>query len=143
MNRAKQTAHPPMSLSSRCLRLGATLGFTAVALGAFGAHALKDRLEETVRGAEYWQTATHYALIHAVAILAYAGYADNAPRATAAKAAPFAWACGTLVFSGTLMAMALGAPKTLGAITPLGGLALLAGWTLAAVSSLPAAQSNR
>lgn len=132
-----------MSLSSRCLRLGALLGFTAVALGAFGAHGLRDRLEETARGAEYWQTATHYALIHAVAILAYAGYADAAPRPAAAKAAPFAWACGTLVFSGTLYAMALGAPKVLGAVTPLGGLALLAGWALAAWSATPAASSDR
>lgn len=131
-----------MSLSSRCLRLGATLGFLAVALGAFGAHGLRDRIEETARGAEYWQTATHYALIHAVALIAYAGYADRAPRPAAARAIPFAWACGTLVFSGTLMAMALGAPKILGAITPIGGLALLAGWALAARSA-SAPDSNR
>lgn len=97
-------------------------GFLAVALGAFGAHALRDRL--TPEGSAWWQTAVLYHLTHAAAML---GSADAAGRATPAT---WCFAGGVAVFSGTLYAMALGAPRGLGAVTPLGGLALLAGWAL-------------
>ena len=119
------------------VRLGALLGFLAVSLGAFGAHGLKERLTQTPRGLEYWDTATHYALAHAVALIALGALAERAARPVAAGRAALAWFAGVTVFSGTLMAMALGAPKVLGAITPLGGLALLAGWALAGLSTLP------
>ncbi len=110
--------------------LGSLLGFLAVALGAFGAHGLKDRLAVHPRGLEYWSTATHYALVHAVALLALAALAHHTAKRRAVTAAGYAWFFGTLVFSGTLLALALGGPKWLGAITPLGGLALLTGWAL-------------
>ncbi|MGF1545213.1 MAG: DUF423 domain-containing protein [Parvularculaceae bacterium] len=95
-------------------------GFLSVALGAFGAHGLEDRL--TPRGAELWDTATTYALAHAVAALA-------ASRA-GWRAAGGAFLAGAVLFAGSLYALALGAPSTLGAVTPLGGLAFLAGWLL-------------
>ena len=95
------------------------LGFTGVALGAFGAHALKDTL--TAAGTlDTWRTAVLYQLIHAVALLALPAW-------------PWvgrSWIVGVVLFSGSLYWLALGGPKILGPITPLGGAALLLGWAL-------------
>lgn len=91
-------------------KAAAVLGFLGVALGAFGAHALKGRIDENL-----WRTAVTYHLVHAVAMLA----APHGARYFGA---------GVVVFSGTLYALALGAPRWLGAVTPVGGLLLLAGW---------------
>lgn len=100
----------------------AGLGFVAVALGAFGAHGLEGKLDETSLG--WWQTATMYGLIHAVAALAIAGQDERL------RAGGWAFVAGTTIFSGTLYAMALGAPRILGAITPVGGVLYLFGWGL-------------
>lgn len=97
------------------------LGFTGVALGAFGAHALKDTLAAGGHTAT-WQTAVLYHLIHAVALLAL----------PPGKWAGRCWIAGIVLFSGSLYALALGGPKILGPITPLGGVLLLAGWALVA-----------
>lgn len=97
------------------------LGFTGLALGAFGAHALKETLNANGTTAT-WQTAVLYQLIHAVALLAFPGW-------------PWVgrcWAAGVILFSGSLYWLALGGPKLLGPITPLGGIALLLGWALLA-----------
>ena len=107
-------------------------GFAAVALGAFGAHGLRDRFEAAADGVkrlEWWHTASHYELVHAVALLALAGLVTRSERPTRSLAvAAFGFAVGALVFSGTLYAMALGAPRWFGAITPFGGVLLLTGW---------------
>jgi uncharacterized membrane protein YgdD (TMEM256/DUF423 family) len=109
-------------------------GFTGVALGAFGAHALKDTLAVTLdgKGTEIWHTATFYHLVHAVAALAAALVAEGTIFSTATqrllRGAAVCWLAGLLAFSGSLYWLALGGPKWLGPITPLGGLALLAGW---------------
>jgi uncharacterized membrane protein YgdD (TMEM256/DUF423 family) len=95
------------------------LGATAIALGAFGAHGLKDRLALIPEAADWWQTATFYLLTHAVAVGAVAGRSVW-PACL--------WAVGAAIFAGTLYAMALGAPRWLGAITPIGGSLLIAGW---------------
>lgn len=109
-------------------------GFLAVALGAFGAHGLQSRLDGVADGAKrlaWWQTAAQYHLLHALA-LALVAFAVT--RAPSARFAGYSFVVGTLLFSGSLYAMALGAPRFLGAVTPFGGLALLAGWaTLAYV----------
>ena len=97
------------------------LGFTGIALGAFGAHALKDRLALSDMTAA-WQTAVLYQLLHAVALLALPDWA------TVRKL----WLAGIGLFSGSLYLLALGGPKILGPITPLGGIALLAGWAFLA-----------
>ncbi|MHA7872801.1 MAG: DUF423 domain-containing protein [Hyphococcus sp.] len=104
------------------------VGFVAVALGAFGAHGLEGRLSAEAQ--DWWATATLYALVHAAAALAVAlaGVRHNAP-----KAAGWAFVIGAVVFSGSLYAMALGAPRILGAATPVGGVAFLAGWALVVV----------
>jgi uncharacterized membrane protein YgdD (TMEM256/DUF423 family) len=104
------------------------LGFAGVALGAFGAHALKETL--TARGSvATWQTAVLYHLIHAVALLALVGVAGSW---TNARWIGVCWSLGVVLFSGSLYWLALGGPKILGPVTPLGGLAFLAGWLLVA-----------
>ena len=112
------------------VRLGAALGLTGVALGAFGAHALRDRLAGS--GMEIWRTATLYHLIHAVALVAVALSAD---RLRAARAVCWLFAGGIVVFAGSLYLLALTGVRWLGAITPLGGAAFLAGWLILAVAT--------
>jgi uncharacterized membrane protein YgdD (TMEM256/DUF423 family) len=102
------------------------LGAIAIALGAFGAHGLKDRLALISDAAGWWQTATFYLLTHAVAIGAIATRSALPARL---------WAIGSVIFAGTLYAMALGAPRWFGAITPIGGSLLIAGWVLLAWTS--------
>jgi len=107
-------------------------GFLAVALGAFGAHGLSARLSSALDGAKrlsWWETAAHYHLVHALALCMVALLAARIPQVRYAGAA---FTLGTLLFSGSLYAMALGGPRWLGAVTPLGGLAFLAGWAVLA-----------
>jgi uncharacterized membrane protein YgdD (TMEM256/DUF423 family) len=99
------------------------LGAIAIALGAFGAHGLKERLALIPEASGWWETATVYLLTHAVAIGAIAGRSSWPARL---------WTVGAFIFSATLYAMALGAPRWFGAITPLGGSALIAGWIMLA-----------
>jgi uncharacterized membrane protein YgdD (TMEM256/DUF423 family) len=115
-----------------CLTFAALHGFLAVSLGAFGAHSLKAQVasldpEEAAKILRWVETASRYQLAHAVALV---GLLALWPRLsiTPAKLSAHGFAWGTVVFSGTLYAMALGAPRWLGAITPLGGLGLLLGW---------------
>ncbi len=100
------------------------IGFASVALGAFGAHALADRLGDLQRG--WWETATLYGLVHA-AVLAALGL-TRSEASLPISMAPWMFFVGVLLFSGTLYLMAIGAPRWFGAITPVGGLALLGGW---------------
>ena len=106
------------------MTLTALLGATGVALGAFGAHGLKDRLGPA--GLATWQTAVEYHLIHAVALLALVLWNGATGRPIQPAAASFA--VGIVLFSGSLYALALGGPRWLGPVTPLGGLAFLVGW---------------
>ena len=93
----------------------------AVTLGAFGAHALKDVLDTQALG--WWRTAVDYQMWHALALLAL-GLAGG--RRLGGPAALLG--SGALLFSATLYAMALGAPRWLGAATPAGGAMMIAGW---------------
>lgn len=102
------------------------LGATAVALGAFGAHGLKAQLALIPEALGWWQTATFYLLIHAVAVAAL----DRRWPA-------WLWSVGAIIFATTLYALALGAPRWLGAITPLGGSLLIAGWVALAWPTRP------
>lgn len=107
-------------------------GFLSVALGAFGAHGLESRLAGLVdqgKRLEWWRTAAHYQLVHALALGLVAIVMTRAPLA---RFAGYGFALGSCLFSGSLYAMALGAPRVLGAVTPLGGLCLLAGWAILA-----------
>jgi uncharacterized membrane protein YgdD (TMEM256/DUF423 family) len=118
----------------RLLLYAGLAGFSGVALGAFGAHALRDALASR-QTAALWETAVRYHLIHAVGFLGLAGFASKeAPQLPPClNAAAACWISGTILFSGSLYGMALGAPRAFGWMTPLGGLLLLAGWSLIAI----------
>jgi uncharacterized membrane protein YgdD (TMEM256/DUF423 family) len=113
------------------------LGVTGVGLGAFGAHGLREFLLE--RGmVNAWETAVRYHLLHAVALLALAVWLRGAaPVATRALAwAARGWVVGSVLFAGSLYALALGGPHGLVYVTPLGGVALLAGWVAVIVAAV-------
>ena len=121
-----RTLCPFMKPSPRPLLIAAgLLGFTGVALGAFGAHGLKAALEANGQ-VHNWEKAVFYQLVHAVALLALA----NWPHPAITRIG-LCWIGGVGLFSGSLYCLALGGPiKILWPVTPLGGLALLAGWLL-------------
>lgn len=114
------------------IRIGSLLAFLGVTLGAFGAHALRDRLSPAML--QVWNTAVLYHLLHAVALFALGLYAKNA-RADV-KVGGSLLTAGVLVFSGSLYALALTGIKPLGAITPVGGVLFLAGWLWLAIKSV-------
>lgn len=103
---------------------GAALAFLAVAAGAFGAHALAERL--TPDRLATWELAARYQMYHALALLALA-WASRWPAFPTMLAAAL-FLVGIVIFCGTLYALALGGPRWLGAVTPLGGICLLAAW---------------
>ncbi len=107
------------------LAAGFLLAFLAVAAGAFGAHALRDTLEPPALAT--WETAARYQMYHALALVAVGLAAARWP-AVAWSGPALLFLIGTLVFSGSLYALALTGIAWLGAITPLGGVGLLAGW---------------
>ena len=100
--------------------LAAISGFIAVAAGAFAAHGMRDPTAK-----ELLRTGSTYELTHALAVLACAALVAGMPRA---RFAPAWFLAGALLFSGSLYALALGAPRIVGVITPFGGLAFLVGW---------------
>lgn len=106
--------------------LGAIAMFMAVALGAFGAHALKARLAPDM--AAVWQTAVQYHAWHALALIAAGILMAQDPGRAGLAWAAWLFAAGIVLFSGSLYVMALTGVRGLGAITPLGGAAWLAGW---------------
>ena len=103
------------------IRIAAVMGFLAVALGAFGAHALKDLLgrNETTG---VWQTAVFYHFIHAVMLFVLA------ERKPFPAIAWWSFLIGILIFSGSLYLLAVTHVLWLGAITPIGGVSFLFGW---------------
>jgi uncharacterized membrane protein YgdD (TMEM256/DUF423 family) len=113
-------------MTPRTILIAAALaGAAAVVLGAFGAHALRDTLDE--RALATWHTAIDYAFWHALALLGTAALArDGVSRALGVAA--IAFVAGIVLFSGSLCALAMGAPRAVGAITPAGGLAFTLGW---------------
>ncbi len=102
-------------------RIAAALCFLAVALGAFGAHALRSMLESHGM-LDVWNKAVLYHFIHAIALFALALFG------TANRGAWWLLFAGIFLFSGSLYVMALTNLRWLGAITPFGGICFLAGW---------------
>lgn len=117
--------------SRKLLSIAGLLGVAGVVLGALGAHVLHASLlaRQTV---SLWETAVLYHLIHSVALLALAGWRTDARGGVPkpGSAAALCWMGGVLFFSGSLYALALGAPHALWPLTPTGGLLLLTGWAL-------------
>ena len=105
------------------LTLAGAFGFSAVALGAFGAHGLRDRLAPPML--EIYRTGVLYHLVHALAVLAVALAADRLRRP---RLVGGLFCAGIAIFAGTLYLLAITGMSWLGAVTPIGGLLLLAGW---------------
>jgi uncharacterized membrane protein YgdD (TMEM256/DUF423 family) len=111
---------------------GAVSAFVAVAAGAFGAHALKERLTPDLLAV--FEVGARYHMYHALALLAVGALASQKPTPWV-QYSGWAFVAGTVLFSGSLYALALSGVRVLGAITPLGGLGFLAGWALLAVAA--------
>ncbi|MET0225313.1 MAG: DUF423 domain-containing protein [Dokdonella sp.] len=105
-------------------------GAAAVALGAFGAHALRDVFDE--KALATWHTAVDYQLWHVLALLAV-GVLERTRSSRASWIAAIAFVVGIVLFCGSLYALALGAPRIVGVSTPFGGIAFIAGWLALAV----------
>lgn len=109
--------------------IAAVLGCSGVAAGAFGAHALRDRL--TAELMAVFETAVRYQMYHALALLAVVlayGRWNGGPL----RWSGWLFVAGTIIFSGSLYLLALTRARWWGAVTPVGGLCLLAGWALLA-----------
>lgn len=113
------------------LTLGAVYGFLGVVLGAFGAHALRERVAPELLA--IYRTGVEYQFYHALALFALGVYATLRP-APLLNIAGWCFALGVLFFSGSLYALALTGVRVLGAITPIGGLLFLAGWVVLAIA---------
>jgi len=112
-------------MSRRFIALGALLALLAVAIGAFGAHALKPLL--TPEAKIWYQTGVTYHMFHALGLILIGLLAQLQPQAKL-KLAGYSLLVGVVLFSGSLYLMAITQIRWLGAITPLGGLAFLVGW---------------
>ncbi len=112
---------------------GALLLALAVLIGAFGAHALRARLDAYATG--IYERAVFYHFVHALGLVGI-GMATAAHVAATGAATLAGWLlfAGIIVFSGSLYALALSGVRALGAITPLGGLAFVAGWVSLAIA---------
>ena len=112
--------------------IAASSGFVAVALGAFGAHALKQRLPDDLLA--IYHTAVQYQFWHTAALLAVGLLLLHFPQQILLKYSGWAFVIGMFIFSGSLYVLALTGTRWLGAITPIGGVALLTGWLLLAAA---------
>ncbi|MDX2239762.1 MAG: DUF423 domain-containing protein [Leptolyngbyaceae cyanobacterium bins.302] len=116
------------------LMIAAIFGGLSVAAGAFGVHALRDRL--TDRALEIFETGSQYQMYHALALLAVGILISRTePIPPALSTAGFAFIAGVLIFSGSLYALSISGIKWLGAITPLGGACFLVGWACLAIAA--------
>ena len=116
------------------LALGGIAALAAVALGAFGAHALKARLSGEMLAV--WKTGVEYHVYHALGLLAVGLVATQLPDSTLLKWSGWLMLAGIVLFSGSLYALALSGERWLGAITPIGGTAFLAAWALFVIGVL-------
>ncbi len=114
------------------LRLAALIGFTAVLLGALGAHGSVHEQLKAAGELDHWQTALQYHLPHALLLAVLALHGGSGRAHTWAWRLIFA---GILLFSGSLYVLALTQVRGLGAVTPFGGLCLMLGWLLLAVGA--------
>ncbi len=116
------------------LQVGAVWGFLGVAMGAFGAHGLKERLDELGQTANF-HTAAQYHMYCAFALAAVGLLVISGRSGAAASVAGWSFLLGSLVFSGSLYILAVTGLTWLGAITPIGGVAILAGWVALAMAA--------
>jgi uncharacterized membrane protein YgdD (TMEM256/DUF423 family) len=112
---------------------GGSLGLLGVVFGAFGAHALKERL--TAAALSSWETAVSYQMYHALALL-FVGLWLLHDGPSSLRYVGMLFAAGVVLFSGSIYALVLGAGSWFGPITPLGGVTLIAAWATLIYSSL-------
>lgn len=120
------------------LLLAALSGFIAVALGAFGAHGLRQKLTSDMLAV--FQTGVQYQFYHTLALLAVALLLIAVPQSALSSSSLVRWsgnlfAIGIVIFSGSLYVLAISGVRWLGAITPIGGVAFLAGWICLALAA--------
>ena len=115
------------------LCVGAALGLLAVVAGAAGTHALRDALEADAL--RVFETAARFQMYHALALLA-TGLLAMRRQSRWVVAAGALFALGTLLFSGSLYALALTGASMLGAVAPVGGVCLMAGWGMLGVAAV-------
>jgi len=115
---------------------GAVNAAIAVALGAFGAHALKEKLSEHYLA--IWETAVQYQMFHALALLVVGILMSPSLFGSVTQ---LSWAgylilAGIIIFSGSLYVLSLTGIGILGAITPIGGVAFIAGWIMLIIAAI-------
>lgn len=114
------------------IRLGAVAGFVGVALGAFGAHALRARL--SADHLAVFETGVRYQLVHALALVLVGVLIGRRP-ARLTTAAGWCFTVGIVIFSGSLYVLSITGTTAVGVVTPLGGLFFLAGWACLALTA--------
>ncbi|MEL7046764.1 MAG: DUF423 domain-containing protein [Pseudomonadota bacterium] len=115
------------------LTLAAVSGFLCVALGAFGAHALRNRFDDYAMG--IFETAVQYQFYHSLALLAVGLLMLQVPGSALLRSSALLFIGGICVFSGSLYLLSFSGLRWLGAITPLGGLAFIGGWLCLAAAA--------
>ena len=115
------------------ITLASLSGMLAVMFGAFGAHALRSRLDDYAMGV--FETAVQYHFYHSLALLAVGIVALSQPQTALLKSSGWLFLIGILVFSGSLYLLGITGVRWLGAVTPLGGLAFIGGWACLAASA--------
>jgi len=123
-----------MKMAKIFIFLGSINAFLAVALGAFGAHALKSRLSEEMLA--IFQTGVHYHLIHALGLLLIGILVERIPESSLISWSGGLLLLGIVLFSGSLYVLSLSGIRAFGAVTPFGGVSFLAGWILLAIAAL-------
>lgn len=113
--------------------MGAVFAALGVLAGAFGAHALSPHLDARALG--WYRTAGEYLIWHALALVAVGLWVQTHAAGRAARVAAVAFVAGIVLFSGSLYALALGAPRAVAMLTPVGGLAFIVGWSAFAVGA--------
>ncbi|NUU79925.1 DUF423 domain-containing protein [Paenibacillus xylanilyticus] len=114
--------------------LGSIMMFLAVALGAFGAHALKRKLSADM--IKIYETGVQYHIAHGLGLILLGLIADRLEQPSLIMVAGWLLFAGILLFSGSLYALSITGVRKLGAITPLGGVAFLAGWIMVMIAAL-------
>lgn len=122
------------------LSLGSIYGGLSVAIGAFAAHGLKHVLD--AKALAWIETAAHYQIVHAVALLILGFAVKQWPNWKGLQIAGYSFSVGILLFSGSLYLMAATQIKALGIITPIGGVAFLIGWAFLLYAALRDTEKN-
>src|SRR5688572_9630620 len=132
------------ALSQRWIAIGALIGAIGVAFGAFGAHALPGLLQQLgyagddlARRQDIFDTAVHYQMLHALALV-FTGLAMDRKTSRWWRFAAWAFLIGIILFCGLLKVLTVAGPswKWLGAVVPIGGISLIIGWAALAVGAI-------